>query len=137
MKQYCNVFNSTPSREYFINICERAIVPQDKWDDRDSEASQKGVGRAWQLLKCGCEFTIVTKEIQKDHHSNRETWVLHFKVHNFMWFENCHEEDEKHPGYTMDSSGEFLSMYLPTEEVLELAAERGLADWYSIEAIRF
>lgn len=32
------------TREELISICERAIVPQSKWWDRDSEQAQAGVG---------------------------------------------------------------------------------------------
>lgn len=46
------------SRDELVAICERAVVAVDKWQNRDSASAQDGVGRAWVLLKAGCDFTI-------------------------------------------------------------------------------
>jgi hypothetical protein len=121
-----------PTREQLIAICERAIVPQEKWNDRDSESAQKNVGRVWQLLKCGCEFLILTKDNCTAYQpSDDETWQIHFWVHNFMWFENGGIDDADNPkkGYLSDSNGQPLFFYLPTEETLKRANGN---DWYNL-----
>lgn len=53
---------STPKHDYtrdeLIAICERAIVPDHRWSNRDSAHSQEGVGRAWALLRAECDFDV-------------------------------------------------------------------------------
>lgn len=46
------------TRELLISLCEKAIVPQNKWRNQDSAGYQKVVGKIWVLLKAGCEFEI-------------------------------------------------------------------------------
>lgn len=50
------------TREDLIAICERAIVPQDHWRNRDSASAQLGVGAALVLLKAGCKFVVLTAD---------------------------------------------------------------------------
>lgn len=114
-----------PTREELIALCERAIVPQDKWDNRDSESAQQGIGRCWQLLKCGCKFEILTKENNPDYHSDEQTWKLQFWVRNFIWFENYSSDESD--GYKTGSDGKLLNFYIPTEQSLEKANGD---DWY-------
>ena len=49
-------------REELVALCERARVPQDKWQNRDSERAQRQIGEAWVLLSAGCEFKICITE---------------------------------------------------------------------------
>ena len=44
------------SREFLIDLCEKSIVQEDEWDNRDTPESQMNVGKLWALLKCGCDF---------------------------------------------------------------------------------
>ena len=46
------------SREELISICERAIVPESEWGNRDSPEAQQQVGQCWALLRAGCPFTV-------------------------------------------------------------------------------
>jgi len=46
------------SREDLISICERAIVPESEWENRDSPEAQQQVGRCWALLRAGCPFSV-------------------------------------------------------------------------------
>ena len=50
------------TREELLDLCERGIVPEDKWGNRDSESSQRSLGEAWALLKARCMFRVRTKE---------------------------------------------------------------------------
>lgn len=45
-------------RQRLLEICEKAIVPQERWGDRDSAAAQKNVGQLWALLLAGYEYRI-------------------------------------------------------------------------------
>lgn len=116
------------TREELISICERAIVPQSKWENRDSEQAQAGVGRCWQLLKCGCEFEVLigSKEQSTLLATDENVIWLQFYVHNFAWFEND-EDSRPAKGYDIDSTGEPLNFYLPTEKALVNAKGK---DWY-------
>jgi len=46
------------SREELVSICERAIVPQSEWENRDSPEAQQQVGQCWALLRAGCPFSV-------------------------------------------------------------------------------
>lgn len=46
------------SREELVALCERAVVPVEKWRNRDSASAQEGIGRAWVMLRAGCEFDV-------------------------------------------------------------------------------
>jgi hypothetical protein len=49
------------SREKLIEICEKSIVPWEKWSSCLTPPAQKKVGLCWNLLKAGCEFEILVK----------------------------------------------------------------------------
>lgn len=100
------------TREQLIDICERAIVPVNKWSNRDSPSAQLGVYQALGLLKAGCEFNVtyrgdgcVTDE--------RTIWLYIF-----------------HPSFgTFDhgAPGDEIHVYLPTPQRLE---DMKGCDWY-------
>ena len=115
------------SRKTLIEICEDAIVPQDKWRDRDSESAQKNIGRVWQLLKCGCEFEEQTIENSPDYHSDEDTIIIKFWVHNFNWFESGSDCFVDKRGSADDSNGETLRFYIPTRKRLNECVGK---DWY-------
>lgn len=50
------------SKEELINLCERGIVPVNKWRWMDSHSAQEQLAHCWMLLRAGCEFTIFAKE---------------------------------------------------------------------------
>lgn len=111
------------TREELIAICEKAIVPQSEWSDRDSFDSIKGVGIAYALLKAGCKFQVLYEEPLITDEST--IWIK-FWVKNFSWFEMANEEDCP-DGYCSDSDGSELTIYLPTEKRLEQTKGK---DWY-------
>ena len=117
------------TRQELIDICEKAIVPEKNWRNRDSESAQKNVGRVWQLLKCGCNYHIHTPDKDPKHHGDEDTIIISFTVHNFQWFENGGDLDteNENEAYTYDSSGDWLSFYIPTPERLSKSDGK---DWY-------
>ena len=116
------------TREKLIEICEKAIVKQTNWYNRDSASAQMGIGKCWALLKAGCEFEIQTIKQNPDGNcvtDERTIWIQLF-VHDFGWFENGAEEAEDQRGSTGDWNDNYL-YYLPTEKRLE---ESDNGDWY-------
>lgn len=108
------------TREDLIGICERAIVPQEKWSDRDSHHAHEGIGESWALLKAGCKFKVCTKENQPKGDScvtDEETIWLEIYVRDFNYFESEHEDRKENMN----------THFLPTPE--RLAKANG-EDWY-------
>ena len=105
---------STYTRDDLIRLCEQAIVPHDKWRNRDSPSTQEGIGKAWAFLRAGCDFHILTDEDNEFCVTDERT----------IWVEITHD----HFG-TFDWGGEpdRERFYLPTEERLRARAGR---DWY-------
>lgn len=50
------------SRKELISLCERGIVPVDKWRDTDTHCAQQQLAHCWMLLKAGCDFSIYGEE---------------------------------------------------------------------------
>lgn len=114
MKQY--------TREELTAICEKAIVPHAKWDNRDSLANHMNVAKCWMLLKAGCKFEVRTKENSKSLITDDDTIWINFWAKNFAWFENLLDDDEYPEGYRHEDSGSGeLMYYLPTEKCLKEA----------------
>lgn len=102
------------TREQLIDICERAIVPQDKWSDRDSASAHEKVGISYVYLKAGVEFDIVDEDeiLQPDEFT---IWIK-FKVKGF--------------NYTEMGEYDVATCYIPSEKALDKAKGE---DWYGIE----
>lgn len=94
------------TREKLIEICEKSIVPHEKWRDRDTAVSQEWVGKAWAFLKAGASFEI-------ESGTNDRTIWIRITVNGFDAFEGGDPQTE--------------SFYLPTEARLERANGE---DWY-------
>lgn len=103
------------TREELVSICERAIVPVDRWRNRDSAGAQEGVGRAWALLKAGAEFSVITTGTLA---TTDETIWIEVEWPGFMAFEY---------GRSDRSNLDDDTFYLPTPERL---AEADGKDWY-------
>lgn len=108
-------------RDELIELCERAIVPEEFWGNRDSELSHLQVGRLWALLKAGCEYRVITESNKRQDDfscvSNEDTIWVSVSSRGFHWFEN-------------EDGDDYLTIeryYLPTEKRLE---ERQGLDWY-------
>lgn len=107
------------TREELIKICEKAIVPESKWSDRDSASSIRQVGDCWALLKAGCDFEVRTKEnTEKDSNciTDEDTIWVDFFFNGFQRFE-----------YGEDVDKEEKTNYLPTPK--RLSEIKG-KDWY-------
>ena len=98
-------------REELINILERAVVPHEKWRDRDTSDAQRQAGEALFLLKAGCPFKFDTSpELQ----SNRNTIWIEIQFHGFAAFDHAGSDSAE-------------TYYLPTPRRLDAAAGD---DWY-------
>lgn len=102
----------TPTREALIELCDRGLVPQEHWYNRDSAKSQRQLGEARQLLLAGCAF-----ELSDDPRSDVDTWWVTIYSEGF----NYHELGAEDGGLDVDL------FYLPTAQRIE----RNLnGDWY-------
>ncbi|MBD2503916.1 hypothetical protein [Anabaena azotica] len=93
-----------PTREELIALCQRAIVKESNWRNRDSFLSQENIGRCWALLQADCQYEIV---------ENSRTWDLEFEVRGFQYFEI--------------GEIEIVSGYIPKQELLDAKSGN---DWY-------
>ena len=100
------------TRDVLVNMCYNAIVPQEKWCDRDSAESQKQVGQCMALLLAGCDYEILHGG---DYCSTDERTVwLEVRAEGFDSFETGGEL-------------EHLTFYLPTAQRVR---DAGGGDWY-------
>lgn len=107
------------TREELVAICERAVVPVEKWRDRDSASAQQGVGLAYVMLKAGAEFTIAPARVGVSGcFTDDSTIWIDLEWPGFQAFE--YERANRH--YWDDET-----VYLPTPERLD-RADGG--DWY-------
>lgn len=100
------------TRDDLIAICERAVVPHERWSDRDTDSAQRGVGKAWAYLRAGCEFRV----IYDDNICGTDDRTI--------WVEITHDNFG-----VLDWGGpqETDRFYLPTPARLDATAGR---DWY-------
>lgn len=105
------------TREELVAICEAAIVPKERWSDRDTPHSIERVGVCWAFLKAGCDFRIRTKPQSPSDGCVTDT--------DTIWL------DVTHPDFISiecgEGDGETETFYLPTRQRL---AERAGRDWY-------
>jgi hypothetical protein len=105
------------TREELVALCERGIVHQRKWCNRDSASAQSQLGECWALLKAGCDFDVCTRANQPSQAScvtdDRTIWV-EITVPGFSRFE----------GGVMDVE----TFYIPTEARLSQVGPG--EDWY-------
>lgn len=122
---WCTGFAWSPlTREELISICEAAVVPQDKWSNRDTPEAQRSLGKCWVYLKAGCKFWVITEKDPKDPNdrcvTDNETIWVRIQHETFNSFEIAEPEDG-------DKYEEKELFYLPTRQRLK-RANRG--DWY-------
>ena len=99
---------SGPSRDDLISLCERGVVAESHWHDRDSAGAQRQLGEALALLRAGCDFRLAGSP-QQTH----DTWWIEVTYKGFDYFEVGNETTE--------------TFYVPTAARLERTAGR---DWY-------
>lgn len=105
------------TREELIAICERSVVPLDKWSDRDTPHSHEKLGLCWVMLKAGCPFHVHPAKNPREacYTDERTIWL------SIAW-----------PGFNdIEMSTGFNScdeqFYLPTPSRLDECKNR---DWY-------
>jgi hypothetical protein len=95
-------------RADLIALCERGVVPQSGWFNRDSAGAQIQLATARTLLLSGCEFVVAD-----DPESDDKTLWIEITYEGF----NYHEVGDR----TTDT------FYLPTAARLDEVAGK---DWY-------
>lgn len=105
-------------RQHLIDLCERGVVPQEHWSNRDTPGAQEQLGRAWVLLSAGCDFTIDTSG---DDFGGSTIWVR-ITHRTFTSFDGCLDDHACRESHDDDDL-----FYLPTDKGLRAAAGR---DWY-------
>jgi len=100
----------TPTRQELITLCNRGIVPQEHWHNRDSAGAQKQLAEARSLLLAGCDFRLDDKPPTV---SDKDTWWVEITYKGFDYFEE----------------GELSThtFYIPTESRLNSSDGK---DWY-------
>lgn len=65
------------TRQELIYICERAVVPANKWRNRDTPDAQSGVGQCFMALKRGDDFMVIASGNSADDcvTDERTIWV--------------------------------------------------------------
>ncbi len=101
------------TRVELIAICQRAIVQQENWDNRDSAGAQRQVGEAWALLRAGCAFEIC--------HTAGDTCVTDEET---VWIEITFNGFGSFEGGDADTE----TYYLPTPA--RLSRQKWGEDWY-------
>ena len=99
--------------EELIKLCEAAVVPVEKWADRDSAHAQKQAGKALALLRAGCEWSL-----SENPRTDEKTIWIEITYPGFNAFEW---------GRADRDYWEEELFYIPTTE--RLAACEG-QDWY-------
>ena len=117
------------TREELIELCKRAFVKQDKWQNRDSCSAQVQIVTALLFLEAGCKFVILHENIRGTPFNavstTRDFIYVLFYVKDFIWFDMLDADEEEFP----DGSQYGSYFYIPTEKTLEKAAGN---DWYKI-----
>jgi hypothetical protein len=92
-------------RKYLVDLCDRGLVPESKWKNRDTFLFQKKLALCEWFLLCGCKYTILSWD---------EYYIqICLYAHGFMYFEEGEPENE--------------DFSIPSEERLnQLKGE----DWY-------
>jgi len=132
-------------REQLIKICERAVVPHQKWHDRDSFLAQKSIQSVYKGLTAGLDFKIITQEDDPDYHSDEKTILIKFTTpidfdklekgkelkiaSREDYFRDCDPdyETEMFNGDGIDFHSDWTRTYIPTEKRLD---EANGNDWY-------
>lgn len=108
MSETPSAAKDAPKREHLIDLCERGVVPENRWYDRDSATAQRQLGEALALLRAGCDFRLSAAPA-----SDPDTWWVQIVFKGFGYFDWGGELDDE-------------LFYIPTSERLE----RRDGDWY-------
>jgi hypothetical protein len=102
------------TREELVELLNNAIVPVEKWRDRDTSAAQRQLGECYALVKAGCGFNVYRGN---GHVHTRSVHTLEIVV-SFPGFDSF----EYGAG-----NNDIKTYYAPSPERLETSKGR---DWY-------
>lgn len=105
----------SPTREELVALCEEAVAPVASWHDRDSASATEQLGKAWALLKAGCDFNLTRGAYCV---SDESTWWVDIWWPGFSAFEYGRDDHD---------AWEHETFYIPTRKRVDEAAGR---DWY-------
>ena len=97
------------TREEIIELCDKSIVQQKNWRNRDSHEAQKNIAICRGLLLCGCSFIMSKGTCETDVNT---IWI-EITADGFSFFEGGDSEKE--------------TFYIPTAKRL---LDRINEDWY-------
>ena len=112
------------SREDLIQLCDLAIVPEQRWLNRDSAIAQTQIGQCRQLLLAGCQYTLLTAEHDRYCQTSEDTIWIEIAYKGFSAFENVSNWDTEEERFSYYDKETF---YIPTMKRL---MERFGRDWY-------
>ena len=133
------------TREELIQICVDGVVHHTKWQNRDSFSAQKSLQSVYEGLTAGLDYRIVTKEINPDYHSSKDTLIIEFmqpidlnklKEAKHLeisdredYFKDCDpgHESEMFDGEGIDFYSTSTQTYIPSREKLDFCKGE---DWY-------
>lgn len=98
-------------REKIIEICDKSIVPYNRWGNRDSPSAQSQVATVRAYLLAGCKFRIRTEKDFPDENCITDSYTI--------WIDVYH--------YNFEDGETWNTYYLPTEKRLK---ETDCIDWY-------
>ncbi len=107
-------------RKFLIKHLDDAIVPYEKWRNRDTPAAQEGQARMRMLLKAWCDFKLMSDyrvEVKQDEVDKfletDEQWTMYISIFY----------------YSFEDNWEWHTSYTPTPKRLaEVKAQN--RDWY-------
>ena len=98
----------TLNRSQLIEICEKSILPYQKWENRDSGASQVMIADIYRMLKSGAEYEYTIE--------NQYTIWIEFKNLTYEIIRKAISNDIYNLNY--DTVEEYLEKF-PEEEMFE------------------
>ena len=128
------------TREDLIKLCEDAVVPCSKWDNRDSYSAQVNIQDAYKGLtggvpykydiEYGCFICIVFEEPTREQRKAFKHLEIDSLEDYIDWYEEQYGEDSRYEmfdSHPMNWKDDYLSVYIPTRERL---IEANGNDWY-------
>jgi len=128
------------TREELVQICKDAVVPCEKWDDRDSYMAQLSISHIHALLMAGAKFVVekdkgfpdtlhvkfrnLTQE-QKEKFKEHQLEIDSRK--DYFTKMDPEYETEMFDGIGIDVESDYLRSYMPTRKRLD---EKKGNDWY-------
>ncbi len=122
-------------REDLIEICEKSIVPWQKWNDRDSYVSQLNVNECYGLLSAGADFnttvsgdTIIVNFKNLTPKIIEKSWDFNLPYDDVSLYQEANPDFQMFEYYaSVEIDEKETSCYLPTKERLKQTEGE---DWY-------